>query len=80
MRLAELRTLLEALPDFTEEAIEKTFASFAEKSGLKMTNIAQPVRVAMTGSTASPGMYEVLSTLGKEKTLKRLDAVLAKGK
>jgi glutamyl-tRNA synthetase len=44
----------------------------AQKTGQKMVNLAQPVRVALTGKTASPGLYEIISILGREETLRRL--------
>ena len=43
-----------------------------------MGKLAQPVRVAVTGSSASPGIYETLSILGRERSLKRLEATLAR--
>ena len=43
-----------------------------EKKGFKMGQVAQPVRVALTGRTVSPGIFEVIDILGKEKTLHRL--------
>ena len=77
--LKELRTILSSLNDFNEQSLAKIFDDMAAATGLKMTEIAQPVRVAMTGGTASPGIYEVMSILGKECVLKRLDAAIAKG-
>ena len=44
---------------------------------LKLGKIAQPVRVALTGGTASPGIFEVMVVLGQDQTLARLDAALA---
>ena len=46
--------------------------------GLKLGKIAQPVRVAVTGGTASPGIFEVLEILGRDRTLARLDAALGR--
>ncbi len=45
----------------------------AAKRGLGLGKIAQPVRVALTGGTASPGMYDVIQILGKDETVRRLD-------
>jgi glutamyl-tRNA synthetase len=45
---------------------------------VKLGKLAQPVRVALTGSTASPGLFEVMAILGREKTLARLDAARAR--
>jgi glutamyl-tRNA synthetase len=46
---------------------------FAETNGLKLGAVAQPLRVAMTGKTTSPGIFEVLAVLGQEECLARLD-------
>ncbi len=77
--LSELKELLSGLSDFTAAEIEKIFHAFAEKHGLKLGSIAQPVRVAITGGTASPGLFEVLEIVGKEKVLKRLLKVIGGG-
>ena len=49
--------------------------SFAESSGRKLGEVAQPLRAALTGSTASPGIDATLAALGKEEALARLAAV-----
>jgi len=52
--------------------------SFAEAQGLKLGQIAQPLRAALTGSTVSPGVFEVMTVLGKAEVLGRLaDAAAA---
>ena len=68
----ELITRLEPLSDFTPSGIEKVFSGLLEEKGLKLSQLAQPVRVALTGRTVSPGIYEVMEILGKERTLDRL--------
>jgi len=55
------------------DSLEKLFKKIAEEAELKLGKLAQPVRVALTGSTASPGIYEVILLLGKATTLKRLN-------
>jgi glutamyl-tRNA synthetase len=45
---------------------------YADGKGLKLGEAIQPIRVAVTGRTASPGIFEVLSVLGRERTLERL--------
>ena len=70
--LKVLTTELEALADFSEAALETAFKNTMEKSGLKLGKIAQPVRVALTGTTVSPGIFEVITVLGREETLRRL--------
>jgi glutamyl-tRNA synthetase len=69
--LIELAARLEAAA-FTVAELEKTFKELLDQKGLKMTQLAQPVRVALTGRTVSPGIYEVLEILGKERSLARL--------
>ena len=70
--LRQLSGKLAGLDDFTEAAIEQAFTAILQEKGLPLGKLAQPVRVALTGSTASPGIYEVIAVLGKERTLKRL--------
>lgn len=76
-RLARLRTRLEALADWNEDALHETFTSFIDAEGVKLGKVAQPVRVALTGSTASPGIFQVMAVLGKHRCLDRIDRVLA---
>ena len=76
---APLRSLIEKLSlldDFSEAGIERAFAAVLQDHGLAMGKLAQPVRVALTGSTVSPGIHEVIAVLGKERTLRRLRAAL----
>lgn len=65
---------LAALGEFTEGAIEGVFTAIMEETGLKLGKIAQPVRVALTGTTISPGIFETMEALGKEDTISRLRA------
>ena len=67
---------LEAMPEFNEEALNQLFHDLAAETGLKMVNLAQPVRLALTGRTASPGLYEIIDILGKQETLQRIDQAL----
>ena len=67
---------LTALADFTEAAIQQAFTEALEKAGLQMGKLAQPVRVALTGSSTSPGIHDVIAVLGKERTLKRLHTAI----
>jgi glutamyl-tRNA synthetase len=71
--LESIRAGIAALPTLDTEPLEKLFQGEAEKRGLGLGKIAQPVRVALTGGTASPGMYDVVQILGKDETLRRLD-------
>ena len=76
--LAELIEKMDALKNFDEKNIESTFTDILQRHNLQLGKLAQPVRVALTGSTVSPGIYEVLAVLGKERSLKRLRAALAR--
>lgn len=75
-RLAELKERLSGLALFTAAEIEKVFISMAEKHNIKLGDIAQPARVAITGNTVSPGIFEVMEIVGHEKALKRLSKVV----
>ncbi len=62
----------EKLEDFSEKNLETAFKTVMGQTGLKLGKIAQPVRVALTGKTASPGIFEVTAILGKDKVISRL--------
>ena len=70
--LAKLLARLEVLPTFSKQQWEGVFKKLVEEEGIKMGQLAQPVRVALTGRTASPGLFEVMEILGRERTLLRL--------
>jgi glutamyl-tRNA synthetase len=74
--LQSLMRKLSVLTDFSEPSIEQAFAATLEEHGLKMGTLAQPVRVALTGGTVSPGIHDVIAVLGKERTLRRLQKAL----
>jgi glutamyl-tRNA synthetase len=63
---------LEALEPWQAAEVEKVFLGIIESEGIKLGALAQPVRVAVTGGTVSPGIFEVLELVGKERTLRRL--------
>jgi glutamyl-tRNA synthetase len=65
---------LKALPDFTENATEGVVRETAEALGQKLGNLAQPLRVLLTGSTISPSIFEIMEVLGREETLRRLES------
>lgn len=68
--------ILESIPNFVEEAIKSALESFLVEKGIKLKDLAQPLRVALTGSTVSPGIFEVVALLGKEKILRRLGKIV----
>jgi glutamyl-tRNA synthetase len=63
---------LSKLDEFTIEEVQTIFQEIIDESGLKLVNVAQPARVALTGGTVSPGIFEVMEILGKDKVLARL--------
>jgi len=71
-RLAALTPALTNLGNWNEEAIETLVRDEAEKAELKLGKVAQPLRAALTGSTTSPGLFEVMVVLGREEVLNRL--------
>jgi glutamyl-tRNA synthetase len=74
--LADLQEKVSSLEEFTHELLEPVFQSIVEKHGIKLRHLAQPVRVAMTGGTESPGIFDVLEVVGKEKALRRLERAI----
>jgi glutamyl-tRNA synthetase len=72
-----LRELAAALADssFTPDALDATLRAFAEQTGRKLGEVAQPLRAALTGSTASPGIDATLAALGRDEALRRLETV-----
>jgi glutamyl-tRNA synthetase len=70
--LEKLLVRFESLSGFSKEIWEETFKKLVEEEGIKMGQLAQPVRVALTGRTASPGLFDVMEVLGRDRTLFRL--------
>lgn len=70
--LTAIRELFVAAPDFEPATLERIVRGYADGKGLKLGEAVQPIRVAVTGRTASPGIFEVLSVLGRERTLRRI--------
>ena len=63
---------LAALTDWTAASSEAAVRAYAEEQGAKLGAIAQPLRAALTGRTTSPGVFDVLATLGRDESLARL--------
>ena len=61
-----------AVSDWTPESIEAVVRGYAERAGLKLGAVAQPLRAALTGRTTSPPIFDVLAVLGKDESLARL--------
>ena len=70
--LAKLSIALSDISDWSMEAIENAIRDFTAANDLKMGKVAQPLRAATTGTTASPGVFDVLFVLGKDEVLARL--------
>jgi glutamyl-tRNA synthetase len=68
---------LELMSDWTSSNLDAWARSFAEEAGLKLGKVAQPLRVALCGSTVSPPIFEVMEVLGKEESIARFRDVLA---
>ncbi|HSZ59457.1 MAG TPA: glutamate--tRNA ligase [Tepidisphaeraceae bacterium] len=75
--LCELKPILSALPSWTAHALDEAVKRYAESKQLGLGKVAQPLRVAVTGTTVSPPIFESLEMLGRERTLARIDRCLA---
>ncbi len=70
--LAALHAALDAVQQWDQEAIEAAVRQVAEDQGVKLGQVAQPLRAALTGRKTSPGIFDVLALLGKEESLGRI--------
>ena len=75
--LQAVAEMIRDVPSFDEASVEAALRATAERCGVKAGVLIHPVRVAMTGRTTSPGIFEVLVLLGRARALARLDAALA---
>jgi glutamyl-tRNA synthetase len=71
--IAAARPVLAAVGSWSHDALEAAIRDLAEANGLKLGKVAQPLRAAITGSTVSPPLFEVMEILGREECLARLD-------
>ena len=76
-RLAHVSAALRAENDWTIETLEATTKALAERLDIGLGKLAQPMRAALTGTTTSPGIFDVLVLLGKDEALARIDAQAA---
>jgi glutamyl-tRNA synthetase len=74
--LKELKNRLSTLETFAAEPIGALFKQLCTDLGVKLPQVAQPTRVALSGKTAAPGIFEVIETLGLNETLRRLDRAI----
>jgi glutamyl-tRNA synthetase len=75
--LIDLRPRLAAHQGWSAQAIEALLKSVTEEKGVGLGKVAQPLRVAVTGTQISPSVFDTLSLLGKDRTLRRIDRCLA---
>ncbi len=75
--LPALHALLGAQTSFEAAHVETEVKAWAERDAIKLGAIAQPARVALTGRTVSPGLFELMELLGRERTLARLESAIA---
>ena len=77
-RLSEARAALEGVEPFDEPGVEAALRGVVDRLAVKPKAVFQPLRVAITGGTISPGIFESVAALGKDETLARIDAALAR--
>jgi glutamyl-tRNA synthetase len=75
--LRDTREALAALDRFDEASVENALSGVIERRGAKPRDVYQPLRVAICGTTVSPGIFESVALIGREQTLARIDAALA---
>jgi glutamyl-tRNA synthetase len=75
--LAEVSDALTETQSFDEDAVGQALATVIERRAVKPREVYQPLRVAMTGTTVSPGIFESAALLGREETLRRIALALA---
>ena len=76
--LAQAREALARAEPFDVETVEAALRGLVERLGVKPKDVFQPVRVAIAGSTVSPGIFESVAVLGRDEALRRIDAALAR--
>jgi glutamyl-tRNA synthetase len=76
-RLLEVAAVIERVDPWTPRAIEEAVDAWLREAGLTIKEVAQPARVALTGRTASPGLFDVIAVLGRERATARLRAATA---
>jgi glutamyl-tRNA synthetase len=74
-----VRSALADAVSFDEAAVGEALTAVVERRAAKPRDVYQPLRVAISGTTVSPGIFESVALLGREETLRRVDAALAGG-
>jgi nondiscriminating glutamyl-tRNA synthetase len=78
VRLEAVRAALAAVKEFDAAHVESAIRELAERTGVKAASYIHPLRVALTGQSVSPGIFEVLALIGHDIALERIDALIAK--
>lgn len=79
-QLEVCRSRIAAQKTFDEASLETLYNTLAEEAGIALGKVIQPSRLALSGRTVTPGMFDMMVLLGKEKTLARMDQAIAYGK
>jgi glutamyl-tRNA synthetase len=75
--MRQARTAVAGVNDWQVETLEGTTRALAEAAAVKLGQVAQPLRAAVTGAAQSPGLFDVMAALGRDETLGRIDDALA---
>lgn len=75
--LSALKPVLEGIEAWTEESVDTAVRAWIEAQEIKFGAVAQPLRAAVSGTMASPALFEMLGVLGKQETLARIDAAVS---
>jgi glutamyl-tRNA synthetase len=79
-RLEAARAALESVEEFDPQGVEAALRGVVERLGVKPKEVFQPVRLAISGTTVSPGIFESVAVLGREEALARIDAALERAR
>lgn len=74
--MSEILNRLKNIDIFSQQAIEDIFAAYLDEKKIKLKQVAQSLRAALTGSSVSPGIFEIMEVLGKEETIKRIETAI----
>ena len=75
--LSKAHAALEAVSDWNADGLDAAVRALAEREGLKLGKVAQPLRAALTGRATSPGVFDVLAVLGRDESLARIGDQMA---
>jgi glutamyl-tRNA synthetase len=71
-RLLLITKEIDKIDDFTQTKLEELYRNISEKQGLNIGNLIHPTRLAISGTSAGPGLFEMMEVIGKDKVLKRI--------